>query len=86
MECGGCGGPIIEGSKLACPKCQTFMRVAAGKIGAFATIMQNAANAIVEKASPDIMQQHASILAEAAVIAMDFTKRTTVEVQPIIAS
>ena len=74
MECGGCGGPITEGSRLACPRCQTFMRVAAGKMSSFAVIMQNAADAIAGNASAEILAQHASILAEAASIIHEFTK------------
>jgi hypothetical protein len=86
LECGGCGGPIVEGSKLACPRCQTFMRVAAGKMQAFGVIMQNAADAIAGEASPEILAQHASILAEASAIIHEFTKRPLVSQAPKIIS
>lgn len=86
LECGGCGGPIVEGSKLTCPMCQMFMRMAAGKIMAFVTIMRNAADVMVENSKDPIILQHASILAEAAMIAMDITKRNAAEVQPKIIS
>ena len=75
IECGGCGGPVVEGSKLACPRCLTFIRVCAGKIGAFGTIMQNAADAMADGASEEILAQHRSILAEAAMIAKEITKQ-----------
>jgi len=85
MECGGCGGPVVEGSMLACPRCVTFMRVATGKIGAFGVIMQNAADALADPACfASVIAQHASILNEAAAIAREITKRNAVEVQPKI--
>lgn len=72
---------------MACPRCLTFIRVAAGKIGAFGTIMQNAADALADPACEQtVIAQHASILAEAAAIAHEITKQTRDDRRPFIIS